>query len=89
MVNPAAVGAEYLVYLPGGGLVDVDLSATSETLKVEWFNPDHGTTTDGGSVTGGSPQSFTAPFGGDAVLYIYSTSRPSNTRLIYLPLLCD
>jgi hypothetical protein len=88
LANPASSGAEYLVYLPEGGTVNVDLSATSETLQVEWFNPDRGTTTDGGSVTGGSTQNFTAPFGGDAVLYIYTTSTPGETHKHYLPGVC-
>ena len=61
------------IYLPSDSSVTVDLSATSETLRVEWFNPDQGTTTFGGTVSGGNTQSFTAPFGGDAVLYIYDS----------------
>ncbi|MBM4083536.1 MAG: hypothetical protein FJ272_02005 [Planctomycetes bacterium] len=32
-------GKEYLVYLPEGGEVTVDLTAASRTLAVEWFNP--------------------------------------------------
>ena len=75
------------LYLPADSHVTVDLSATSEILKVEWFNPDYGTTTDGGTVTGGGIQSFTAPFGGDAVLYLYSTSRHVDTRRFYLTML--
>lgn len=76
LANPIASGAEYLVYLPNGGSTTVDLSDASGSLKVEWFNPDHGTTTEGSNVTGGSVKNFTAPFGGDAVLYVYSTSNP-------------
>ena len=102
LANPIAKGAEYLVYLPNGGSTTVDLSAGSETLKVEWFNPDHGTATSGGNVTGGSVRNFTAPFGGDAILYIYSTSKPApnptpspspvpppgEMRQYYLPWIC-
>ncbi len=100
LANPIAKGSEYLVYLPDGGSVNVDLSATSETLKVEWFNPDQGTKTAGGTTSSGGVKSFTAPFGGDAVLYIYSTSvpipsatpvptpRPEDTRKYYLPWIC-
>ena len=67
LANP---GAEYLVYLPDGGDVTVDLSAVSGTLAVEWFNPNTGLRTDGEPTTGGASRSFTAPFDGDAVLYI-------------------
>lgn len=80
LANP---GREYLVYLPPrrrhsiplvGSLfkstVTVDLSAASGKLSVEWFNPRTGTSTDGGTTTGEGLRSFTAPFSGDAVLYI-------------------
>jgi hypothetical protein len=48
----------------------VDLSAASGTFSVEWFNPSTRETTVAGTVTGGANQDFTAPFPGDAVLYI-------------------
>jgi hypothetical protein len=84
LANPAAIGAEYLVYLPDGGSVTVDLSGILGTLNVEWFNPSHGTITSGGITTGGSNRSFSAPFSGDAVLYIFqsgsiSTPTPTST----------
>jgi len=69
LANP---GTEYLVYLPDGGEVTVDLSAASGTLAVEWLNPDTGETTPAETATGGDKQAFTAPFDGDAVLYIAS-----------------
>lgn len=56
--------------------VDVDLSASPVELTVEWFNPVDGSTTYGGKVQGGDAQSFTAPFSGDAILYIYDAQRP-------------
>jgi hypothetical protein len=71
LADNVATGAEYLVYAPSGGTFTVNLSVTSRVLNVEWFNPATGTTTSGGTVNGGaSNQSFTAPFSGDAVLYI-------------------
>jgi hypothetical protein len=73
LANPAANSAEYLVYLPSGGTTTVDLSASPGELTVEWFNPGNGTTTYGGTITGGTQCSFTAPFSGDAVLYIYQS----------------
>jgi hypothetical protein len=84
LANPAAKGAEYLVYLPNGGNVTVDLSGTSGTLNVEWFNPSYGTTTDGGVTSGGDQRSFTTPFSGDSVLYIYSPDLIKSIH-IYLP----
>lgn len=59
------------VYLPADSRVKVDLSGSPVELMVEWFNPANGTIIDGGKVQGGASQSFTAPFIGDAVLYIY------------------
>lgn len=83
LANAAAVGGEYLVYLPSGGSVTVDLSASSGQLQVEWFNPASGVVAGTGSVTGGASRSLTAPISGDAVLYIYSgppvLQTPTNT----------
>jgi len=70
LADNAATGAEYLVYAPSGGTFTVNLGATTRALNVEWFNPATGATTSGGAITGGSTKSFTAPFTGDAVLYI-------------------
>ncbi len=66
----AKPGTEYLVYLPDGGEVAVDLSAASESLNVEWFDPSVGKSTDTGTVPGGARSRFKAPFDGDAVLYV-------------------
>ena len=72
LANAAAVGAEYLVYAPNGGSFTVNLSSSpNRPLSVEWLNPTTGAITSAGSLTGGSSsQSFTPPFGGDAVLYL-------------------
>ena len=74
LANAAVNGAEYLVYMPDGGSVTVNLTATPGTLAVEWFNPSNGTTVTAGAVTGGASRSFQAPFSGDAVLYLRQTS---------------
>jgi len=71
LANPAADGAQYLVYLPDGGAVTVDLSASPGELSVTWFDPSTGGTVYKGMTTDGAEQSFTAPFGGDAVLHIW------------------
>jgi len=71
LANPVAQGAEYLVYLPTGGSVTVDLSGSSGTLTVEWLIPSTGQTSAGATTTGGGARSFTAPTSGDAVLYVH------------------
>jgi hypothetical protein len=77
-------GQEYVVYLPSGGSITVNLSAVSEMLNVEWYNPRTGEFTPAGTTTGGSNQNFTAPFSGDAVLHIGTESELSR---LYLPLI--
>lgn len=54
--------------------VTVDLSAVSRPVAVEWFDPVKGITLPGGTSEGGKPQHFTAPFRGDAVLYLRASS---------------
>jgi len=66
----AVPGKEYLVYLPEGGNVKVDLSAGKERFSVEWMHPITGKTVPGGSVDGGNWRTLNAPFRGDAVLYL-------------------
>ena len=84
---------EYLVYLPEGGTVGMDLGHGGKRLfNVEWFNP-----ATGGAITGKpieiQPYSgneymgfdplgyeFTAPFDGDAVLYLYAMDKDCNAK---------
>jgi uncharacterized protein DUF6298/collagenase-like protein with putative collagen-binding domain len=68
LANP---GHEYLVYLPEGGEVTVDLSAASGPFEVEWMHPVEGTITLSGTAGGGARRAFRAPFSGDAVLYLH------------------
>jgi len=71
LAQTPSTGAEYLVYAPNGGSFTVNLSATTRTLNVEWLNPSTGAIVNGGTISGGSgSQSFSPPFGGDAVLYV-------------------
>ena len=67
LANP---GVEYLVYLPEGGEVEVDLSAAAGELSAEWFRPDRGEPVSSTGVPGAERRTFTAPFDGDAVLYL-------------------
>jgi hypothetical protein len=64
------LGKEYLVYLPAGGDVTVDLSAAKGELAVEWFDVAEGESVAAGVVRGGDRRSFQAPFRGPAVLYL-------------------
>ena len=73
LANPVAIGAEYLVYLPSGGSVTVDLTASPREFSVEWFDPKTGNTMNGEIISGGGFESFLSPvgFSDDAVLYLY------------------
>ena len=65
---------EYLVYLPEGGRVTVDLSNAAGTFAAEWFHPGTGETKGAGPVRGGSSAALDPPFReGDAVLYLKRT----------------
>ncbi len=69
-------GNEYLVYLPEGGQVTVDLSAARGDLALEWFDPETGKTAAAGPrVAGGARREFKAPCDGDAVLYLVRANR--------------
>jgi hypothetical protein len=66
----ASPGREYVVYLPQGGEVTVDLRAASRRLEVEWMHPVEGAAIRGEPVAGGDRRTLKAPFPGDAVLYL-------------------
>jgi hypothetical protein len=63
-------GSEYLIYLPDGGDVTVDLRAASGSFAVEWVDPLSGGATDAGTVQGGLLRSLSAPEKGDWVLHL-------------------
>jgi hypothetical protein len=70
-------GREYLVYLPQGGSVTIDLRTPGRLhdpaarYAVEWFFPSIGRTlTLGKALAGGDYAVTTAPYTGDAVLYL-------------------
>jgi hypothetical protein len=67
LANP---GREYVVYLPEGNEVTVDLSPAKGTLKVTWIHPVDGTIVDGGKVNGGSKRTLIAPFSDHAALWL-------------------
>ena len=67
----ARPGVEYLVYLPKGGEVTVDLSAAKGKLTVEWVRPTTGKSEPTTTIDGGKKSRLRAPFGGDAVVRIF------------------
>ncbi len=75
----AAPGKEYLVYLPNGGAVTVDLTAAAGQLYVEWIHPVEGTDIRAESVAGGGKRVLQAPFPGDAVVHLWTYARPKAT----------
>jgi hypothetical protein len=69
-------GREYLVYLPEGNEVSVNLSNANGKFSVEWFNPSTGNTKSGETAAGGRLLKFAVPTGyQDAVLYLKATQR--------------
>lgn len=74
LVNLTAGKAQILVYAPRDRRqfnVSVDLSALTGEVWGEWMNPETGRIYFGLSTTGGAVRSFTPPFSGDAVLFLY------------------
>ncbi|MBN2410726.1 hypothetical protein JXQ31_03470 [candidate division KSB1 bacterium] len=66
-------GVEYLVYLPDGQEITVDLLDAPGPFQAEWFDPNSGEFGETGTVTGGEKLILTSPFGeADAVLYLKS-----------------
>ncbi|MBE9512376.1 MAG: hypothetical protein IMY71_16000 [Bacteroidetes bacterium] len=64
-------GKEYLVYLPEGREVVIDLGDAIGPFQVEWFNPDNGEFKESETIKGGSKLSLTSPFGAtDALLHL-------------------
>jgi hypothetical protein len=66
----ASPGREYLVYLPDGGEVKVDLSRTKGKLLTQWAHPITGMEIPGGQVDGGRWRLLKAPIRGDAILFL-------------------
>jgi arylformamidase len=67
----AAPGRAYLIYLPEGGKVTVDLSHAQGGFSVEWFQPGTGRQVAGDPVLEGGKPTLNSPFeGGDAVVLL-------------------
>ncbi len=68
LANP---GKEYLVYLPEGNDVIVDLTGITVSISEKWFNPNTEETKTIEPNTGGYKRKFISPFGSDdAVLHL-------------------
>ena len=67
----AYTGQEYLAYqVASGGAFTIDLSGTSNTFAVEWFDVTTAVTTSAGTVAGGGVRSVVPPFSDPAVLHL-------------------
>ncbi len=66
----AKSGETYLVYLPSGGTVELDLSAGAGIFQVTWFDPSSGVYSGASTVAAGGVLAFTSPFSSDAVLLV-------------------
>jgi hypothetical protein len=66
----ANAGREYLVYMPSGGAVEVDLSAAPGEFDVEWYDPVSDTMIGRGRVSGGARRTLDPPAAGARVLYL-------------------
>jgi hypothetical protein len=66
----ASPGAPYIVYLPEGGEVTVDLADAKGSLEAEWIHPLEGTITKVDPVTGGRKQALKSPLTGASVLLL-------------------
>jgi hypothetical protein len=68
LANP---GEEYLIYLPDGGNITLDLCDIHEVFTLEWFLPQLRRKLPGARpAKGGDYFTTTSPFTGDAVLYL-------------------
>jgi hypothetical protein len=68
----ADAGREYLVYVPNGGAVTVDLSATKGDVSVDWVDARTGEVAAKGVVPGGAKRRFEPPSHGPAALHLKS-----------------
>lgn len=72
LANP---GVEYLVYLPDGGPVTIDLCEHTGKFNVEWYFPTLRRTIPGARpLDGGDYTTTNTPYTGDAVLYLKKAS---------------
>jgi len=68
-------GMEYVVYVPRGEEVSVDLADAKGKLTVEWLDPVSGKRMSRGQTDAGGKRTFASPIPGDAVLYLRAAKR--------------
>ena len=66
----AVPGRQYVVYLPEGGEVNIDLSGAEGVFTVQWIHPVEGSSQAASSVEAGAQLSLQAPFDGHAVVVL-------------------
>ncbi|MFH1760625.1 MAG: PKD domain-containing protein [bacterium] len=70
----AQPGVDYLVFLPSGGSVNLNLADASGTLTVEWLNIFTGSTQQAAPAQGSATRSFTSPSSGSWALRVTGSS---------------
>ena len=78
------LGETYLVYLPDGGSISLDLSGSDSVFDAEWFNPRSGAIQSIGYVSGGASHGFSAPDSLDWVLLL-NIDQSSPPQIISTP----
>ncbi len=76
----ASPGREYLVYLPEGSAVTVDLTAATGELHLEWIHPMEGALAGAEPVAGGGKRVPKAPFNGAAAAHLWRSATTESTR---------
>ncbi len=75
----AAPGEEYLVYLPEGGSVRLNIAVGDRALDVEWYDPATGVSIDGGRITAGGEIEFSPPREPDADWVVHIGGPPRSS----------
>ena len=63
-------GREYIVYLPKGGTVTVDLSAAKGDLSAEWMEAEGNESREGEPVAAGARRELKSPFAAASVVHL-------------------
>lgn len=66
----AAIGSEYVVYQPGSGAFDVNLTGAPGSYAVEWLQVDTRVKAVGPAVSGGAWRTLVPPFPGRVAVYL-------------------
>jgi hypothetical protein len=75
LANSQPGKAQYLVYIPQGNVITVDLSVTAGAFSVEWFDPGTGLSVNDSSREGGAKRLFHSPFEWESVLILNQSSQ--------------